>query len=70
MENKKKAIVVSVMGRLVKKTPSRHYWLYDGTKWVRIGLTRIAALPPKIAVSETAAGFEEKILTRQEFETF
>lgn len=42
MENKKKAIVVSVMGRLVKKTPSRHYWLYDGTKWVRIGLTRIA----------------------------
>ena len=42
MENKKKAIVVSVMGRLVKKTPSRHYWLYDGTKWVRLGLTRIA----------------------------
>lgn len=42
MENKKKAIVVSIMGRLVKKTPSRHYWLYDGTKWVRIGLTRIA----------------------------
>lgn len=42
MENKKKAIVVSIMGRLVKKTPSRHYWLYDGTKWVRIGLARIA----------------------------
>lgn len=42
MENKKKAIVVSVMGRLVKKTPSRHYWLYDGVKWVRLGLTRIA----------------------------
>lgn len=42
MENKKKAIIVPVMGRLVKKTPSRHYWLYDGTKWVRIGLTRIA----------------------------
>ena len=42
MENKKKAIVVSVMGRLVKKTPSRHYWLYDGAKWVRLGLTRIA----------------------------
>lgn len=42
MENKKKAIVVSIMGRLVKKTPSRHYWLYDGTKWVRLGLTRIA----------------------------
>lgn len=44
MTNKKKAIVVSVMGRLVKKTPSRHYWLYDGTKWVRLGLTRIADL--------------------------
>lgn len=44
MKNKKKAIVVSVMGRLVKKTPSRHYWLYDGTKWVRIGLNRIADL--------------------------
>ena len=42
MENKKKAIVVSIMGRLVKKTPSRHYWLYDGAKWVRLGLTRIA----------------------------
>lgn len=42
MENKKKAIVVSVMGRLVKKTPSRHYWLYDGKKWQRLGLTRIA----------------------------
>lgn len=44
MENKKKATVVSVMGRLVKKTPSRHYWLYDGTKWARIGLNRIADL--------------------------
>lgn len=42
MENKKKAIVVSIMGRLVKKTPSRHYWLYDGAKWVRLGLNRIA----------------------------
>lgn len=44
MENKKKAIVVSIMGRLVKRTASRHYWLYDGTKWVRIGLNRIADL--------------------------
>lgn len=42
MENKKKAIVVSIMGRLVKRTASRHYWLYDGTKWVRLGLNRIA----------------------------
>lgn len=42
MENKKKAIVVSIMGRLVKRTASRHYWLFDGTKWVRLGLTRIA----------------------------
>ena len=42
MENKKKAIVVSIMGRLVKKTPSRHYWLYDGAKWQRLGLNRIA----------------------------
>ena len=33
-------------------------------------LGRIAALPPKIAVSEKAAGFEEKILARQELETF
>ena len=44
MTNKKKAIVVSIMGRLVKKTPSRHYWLYDGSKWERLGLTRIADL--------------------------
>lgn len=44
MTNKKKSIVVSIMGRLVKKTASRHYWLYDGTKWVRLGLTRIADL--------------------------
>ena len=43
MENKKKAIVVSIMGRLVKKTPSRHYWLYDGAKWQRLGLKKIAA---------------------------
>ena len=42
MENKKKAIVVSIMGRLVKRTASRHYWLYDGAKWQRLGLTRIA----------------------------
>lgn len=42
MENKKKAIVVSIMGRLVKRTASRHYWLYDGTKWQRLGLARIA----------------------------
>lgn len=42
MENTKKAIVVSIMGRLVKRTASRHYWLYDSTKWVRLGLTRIA----------------------------
>lgn len=42
MENKKKAIIVSIMGRLVKRTASRHYWLYDGTRWVRLGLTRIA----------------------------
>lgn len=42
MENKKKQIVVPIMGRLVKRTASRHYWLYEGTKWVRLGLTRIA----------------------------
>ena len=42
MENKKKAIVVSIMGRLVKRTASRHYWLYDGAKWQRLGLARIA----------------------------
>ena len=42
MENKKKAIVVSVMGRLVKRTASRHYWLYDGAKWQRLGLKKIA----------------------------
>lgn len=41
MENKK-TIVVSIKGRLVKRTSSRHYWLYDGKKWVRLGLTRIA----------------------------
>lgn len=42
MTNKKKYVVVSIMGRLVKKTASRHYWLYDGTKWVRLGLAKIA----------------------------
>lgn len=42
MKNKKKAIVVSVMGRLVKRTASRHYWLYDGAKWRRLGLKKIA----------------------------
>ena len=42
MENKKKAIVVSITGRLVKKTPSRHYWLFNGTKWQRLGLKKIA----------------------------
>ena len=42
MKNNKKAIVVSIRGRLVKRTASRHYWIYDGTKWVRLGLTRIA----------------------------
>lgn len=41
MKNKK-AIVVSIKGRLVKRTASRHYWLYDGMKWTRLGLTRIA----------------------------
>ena len=44
MKNMKKAIVVTIMGQLVKKTPSRHYWLYNGKKWVRLGLTRIAEL--------------------------
>lgn len=44
MENKKKAIVVSIMGRLVKRTASRHYWIYDNTKWVRLGLKKIAAM--------------------------
>lgn len=42
--NNKKAIVVSIMGRLVKKTASRHYWIYDGTKWVRLGLKKIAEM--------------------------
>lgn len=44
MENNKKAIVVSIMGRLVKRTASRHYWIYDGTKWVRLGLKKIAEM--------------------------
>ena len=44
MTNKKKTIVVSIMGRLVKKTASRHYWLYNGTKWERLGLAKIAGL--------------------------
>lgn len=40
----KKSVIVAIMGRLVKKTPSRHYWLYNGKKWVRLGLTRIAEI--------------------------
>ena len=44
MENKKKAIVVSIMGRLVKRTASRHYRIYDGTKWIRLGLKKIAEM--------------------------
>ena len=42
MKNKKKAIVVSIRGRLVKRTASRHYWLYDGAKWQRLGLKKIS----------------------------
>lgn len=38
----RKNIIVAICGQLVKRTASRHYWLYDGTKWVRLGLTRIA----------------------------
>lgn len=44
MENKKKQIIVSIMGRLVKRTASRHYWLYDGAKWQRLGLKKIAEM--------------------------
>lgn len=44
MKNNKKAIVVSIMGRLVKRTASRHYWIYDGTKWARLGLKKIAEM--------------------------
>ena len=44
MKNNKKAIVVSIMGRLVKRTASRHYWIYDGTKWDRLGLKKIAEM--------------------------
>ena len=40
----KKSVIVTIMGQLVKKTPSRHYWLYNGKKWVRLGLARIAEL--------------------------
>lgn len=36
MTNKKKTVVVAIMGRLVKKTPSRHYWLYDGEKHYQV----------------------------------
>ena len=61
MENKKKTIVVSIKGRLVKKTPSRHYWLYDGTKWVRLGLNRIAnILEVRPDVIKTAIYVEDK----------
>ena len=33
MENKKKSIVVSIMGRLVKKTASRHYYEATDPTW-------------------------------------
>lgn len=69
MENKKKAIVVSIMGRLVKRTASRHYWLYDGTKWVRLGLTRIAdILKVSTDVIKTAIYVEAKKASTTETE--
>ena len=39
---KQQKTVVSIMGRLVKRTPSRHYWICENGKWQRLGLRRIA----------------------------
>lgn len=38
----KNAEIKSIAGRLVARDNSRHYWLLDGSKWVRYGLHAIA----------------------------
>ena len=38
----KNAEIKSIAGRLVARDTSRHYWLLDGSKWVRYGLHAIA----------------------------
>ena len=47
----KNAEIKSVAGRLVARDNSRHYWLFNGSKWQRLGLKAIATmLPLSIAV--------------------
>lgn len=40
----KNATVKEISGRLVARDASRHYWIFEGSKWVRYGLKSIATL--------------------------
>ena len=40
----KNAEIREIAGRLVARDNSRHYWIFDGSKWVRYGLKAIAAI--------------------------
>ena len=40
----KNAETREIAGRLVARDASRHYWLLDGSKWVRYGLKTIATM--------------------------
>lgn len=40
----KNAVVKEIAGRLVARDASRHYWIFEGSKWVRYGLKSIAIM--------------------------
>lgn len=40
----KDAKIRQIGGRFVARDSSRHYWIFEGSKWVRYGLKSIATL--------------------------
>ena len=40
----KNAKIREIAGRLVARDTSRHYWIFESSKWVRYGLRSIAAM--------------------------
>lgn len=40
----KNATVKEIGGRLIARDASRHYWIFEGGKWVRYGLKSIATM--------------------------
>lgn len=40
----KNATVKEIGGRLVARDASRHYWIFESSKWLRYGLKSIAAI--------------------------